>query len=198
MAYFAIYCTAPACRTNSTVCAGAVCISSKSAQKSSRFSRFRLATHPFAIPVGAGLCARPNPRKPPLVLKGRWVACDPEGMEKPTIWDNIPSVSRCSTAPLATRGAFFSLPRDGDSRSPSVFACGESTCLAAARSRRGSDTTPWCHSTPRRRFATPGGRLTGGRGLPPLRCLLTYADPDAAHRPAGSIAGFRPTLRMTP
>ena len=27
--------------------------------------------------------------------------------------------------------------------------------LAAARSRRGSDTTPWCHSTPRRRFATP-------------------------------------------
>ena len=30
----------------------------------------------------------------------------------------------------------------------------KSTCLAAARARRGSDTTLWCHSTPRRRFAT--------------------------------------------
>ena len=29
-------------------------------------------------------------------------------------------------------------------------------CLAAARSRSGSDTTPWCHSLPSRRFATPG------------------------------------------
>ena len=27
--------------------------------------------------------------------------------------------------------------------------------LAAARSRHGSDTTPWCHSLPWRRFATP-------------------------------------------
>ena len=32
------------------------------------------------------------------------------------------------------------------------------TCLAAARSRRGSDMPPACHSLPRRRFATPGGR----------------------------------------
>ena len=32
-------------------------------------------------------------------------------------------------------------------------------CLAAARSRSGSDTTPWCHSLPSRRFATPGEGL---------------------------------------
>ena len=31
--------------------------------------------------------------------------------------------------------------------------------LAAARSRSGSDTTPWCHSLPSRRFATRGERL---------------------------------------
>ena len=30
------------------------------------------------------------------------------------------------------------------------------TCLAAARSRRGSDSPPDCHSIPRRRFATQG------------------------------------------
>ena len=30
-------------------------------------------------------------------------------------------------------------------------------CLAAARSRRGSDVPPACHSLPRRRFATLGG-----------------------------------------
>ena len=29
-----------------------------------------------------------------------------------------------------------------------------STALASARSRSGSDTTPWCHSLPSRRFAT--------------------------------------------
>ena len=31
--------------------------------------------------------------------------------------------------------------------------------LAAARSRSGSDTTPWCHSFPSRRFATQRERL---------------------------------------
>ena len=31
--------------------------------------------------------------------------------------------------------------------------------LAAARSRSGSDTTPWCHSFPSRRFATQRARL---------------------------------------
>ena len=31
--------------------------------------------------------------------------------------------------------------------------------LAAARSRSGSDTTPWCHSLPSRRFATQRARL---------------------------------------
>jgi hypothetical protein len=39
----------------------------------------------------------------------------------------------------------------------SVKTYGFATCLAAARSRRGSDTTLWCHSTPRRRFATHQG-----------------------------------------
>ena len=34
---------------------------------------------------------------------------------------------------------------------PSRFAC---HLLATARSRSGSDTTPWCHSFPSRRFAT--------------------------------------------
>ena len=39
---------------------------------------------------------------------------------------------------------------------------GRCPCLAAARSRSGSDTTPWCHSRPSRRFATRWGR-TGFR-----------------------------------
>ena len=34
-----------------------------------------------------------------------------------------------------------------------------SPCLAAARSRHGSDNTPCCHSLPCRRFATSKGRL---------------------------------------
>ena len=33
------------------------------------------------------------------------------------------------------------------------------TCLASARSRSGSDSTPYCHSIPSRRFATQGGRV---------------------------------------
>ena len=33
------------------------------------------------------------------------------------------------------------------------------TCLAAARSRSRSDTTPWCHSLRSRRVATRWGRL---------------------------------------
>ena len=43
-----------------------------------------------------------------------------------------------------TKGAGFHLIRQ-----PAAV-----TCLAAARSRRGSDSPPDCHSTPRRRFAT--------------------------------------------
>ncbi len=38
-------------------------------------------------------------------------------------------------------------------RCPLITRCGGS-CLAAARSRRGSDSPPDCHSIPRRRFAT--------------------------------------------
>ena len=52
---------------------------------------------------------------------------------------------------------------------PSVTA---SPChrLAAARSRRGSDSLPGCHSTPRRRFATlvTKGRLWCGRNASQL------------------------------
>ena len=41
-------------------------------------------------------------------------------------------------------------------RVPSSGSCGP-TCLAAARSRRGSDMPPACHSLPRRRFASLQG-----------------------------------------
>jgi len=37
------------------------------------------------------------------------------------------------------------------------------SCLAAARSRRGSDMPPACHSLPRRRFATPRGKPLIGK-----------------------------------
>ena len=37
------------------------------------------------------------------------------------------------------------------------------SCLAAARSRRGSDMPPACHSLPRRRFATLKGKPLAGR-----------------------------------
>ena len=43
--------------------------------------------------------------------------------------------------PLAKQGAHYTAPRGPP-------------CLAAARSRRGSDSPPDCHSIPRRRFAT--------------------------------------------
>ena len=39
-------------------------------------------------------------------------------------------------------------------RHPSFVTLARATCLAAARSRRGSDSPPDCHSIPRRRFAT--------------------------------------------
>ena len=45
---------------------------------------------------------------------------------------------------------------------PSVRA---GDCLAAARSRRGSDMPPACHSLPRRRFATLAGAALRGKGL---------------------------------
>ena len=38
-------------------------------------------------------------------------------------------------------------------------------CLAAARSRRGSDMPPACHSLPRRRFATLKGAALRGKDL---------------------------------
>ena len=38
-------------------------------------------------------------------------------------------------------------------------------CLAAARSRRGSDMPPACHSLPRRRFATLRGAALRGKGF---------------------------------
>ena len=38
-------------------------------------------------------------------------------------------------------------------------------CLAAARSRRGSDMPPACHSLPRRRFATLEGAALRGKGF---------------------------------
>jgi hypothetical protein len=58
--------------------------------------------------------------------------------------------------------------------------------LAAAREQSGSDTTPWCHSTPRRRFATPpygaarnmqgaGIKVPGGHRDPPLQSGSEYA-----------------------
>ena len=40
-----------------------------------------------------------------------------------------------------------------------IHRCRGPPCLAAARSRSGSDTTPWCHSLPSRRFATHRRRL---------------------------------------
>ena len=45
---------------------------------------------------------------------------------------------------------------------PSVRA---GDCLAAARSRRGSDMPPACHSLPRRRFVTLEGAALRGKGF---------------------------------
>ena len=51
-----------------------------------------------------------------------------------------------------TKGKIFDQRQS--SPTPSVIFLRKCHRLAAARSRRGSDTTPWCHSLPRRRFAT--------------------------------------------
>ena len=45
-------------------------------------------------------------------------------------------------------------------------------CLAAARSRRGSDMPPACHSLPRRRFATLKGAALRGKDLGLAHWLL--------------------------
>jgi len=72
-------------------------------------------------------------------------------------------------------------------RALSPFACGRdeghlislaasqlASCLAAARSRRGSDMPPACHSLPRRRFATLKGK--------PRRFVFVEAPGGAAKR----------------
>ena len=57
----------------------------------------------------------------------------------------------------ANQQAKYALPSNGST----CHLCGGmrlfsgGAILAAARSRSGSDTTPWCHSFPSRRFATP-------------------------------------------
>ena len=55
-------------------------------------------------------------------------------------------------------------------------------CLAAARSRRGSDMPPACHSLPRRRFATLKGAALRGKGLG-----LAYYN--ASHHPSAPTRG---------
>ena len=52
---------------------------------------------------------------------------------------------------------------------PSVRA---GDCLAAARSRRGSDMPPACHSLPRRRFATLKGAALRGKDFGLARRML--------------------------
>ena len=70
--------------------------------------------------------------------------------------------------------------------------CALGTCLAAARSRRGSDSPPGCHSTQRRRFATPRGKAYGERA----HCPSEVAPPAAYRRGRGILGwAYREILR---
>ena len=58
----------------------------------------------------------------------------------------------------------FLLPNGNNSRLATPFPSARTgDCLAAARSRRGSDMPPACHSLPRRRFATLKGAALRGK-----------------------------------
>ncbi len=62
-------------------------------------------------------------------------------------------------------------------------------CLAAARSRRGSDMPLACHSLPRRRFATLKGAALRGKDLGQVRWLLRALG--APLRGAGGVSRLR-------
>ena len=70
-----------------------------------------------------------------------------------------------AAASLPKRGAKTSLLPNGNTPTLETPQALTRHCLAAARSRRGSDMPPACHSLPRRRFATLKGAPLRGKGI---------------------------------
>ena len=85
--------------------------------------------------------------------------------------------------PLAIPGAFSLFP-NGNNPSLATPSALTRHCLAAARSRRGSDMPPACHSLPRRRCTTLKGAALRGNGFGLARWL--HCTLGAPFRGAGS------------
>ena len=88
-------------------------------------------------------------------------------------------------------GRLFLFPSALDSTLETPFpSVRTGDCLAAARSRRGSDMPPACHSLPRRRFATLVGAALRGKNS-------TLAQRGSAPHPLGAPAMGAVSRRLT-